>query len=78
MPTSLSPAQQARNRLGAAARRHDPPEVIARLRRELEAANLTEAIAAARRRVATWPTFTEAQISRVDAQLRGGSDEQAT
>ena len=42
MPSPQSAAQQARNALGAAARRGDPPEVIDHSDRELAEANLTD------------------------------------
>ena len=71
MPSPQSAAQQARNALGAAARRGDPPEVIDQLRRELAEANLTDAIIAARPKVSAWPLFTDDAIARLTLLLRG-------
>jgi hypothetical protein len=46
MAQPLTPTQLLRNRLGAATRRGDPPEIIAALRRELDQANIDAHLAA--------------------------------
>lgn len=78
MPTTRTPPQRARDALGAAVRRGDPPETIAQLRRELEAANLTAAIEAAREQVAPWPLFSDEKIAELTLLLRGEPNGQGT
>jgi hypothetical protein len=73
----LTEAEQARNRLAAAVRRGEPVEVIDQARRDLAEANLSDAIRRARPKVAAWPLFTDEQISRLTALLRGEPDGQA-
>jgi hypothetical protein len=72
MTRPRTPAEEARNRLAAAARRGDPPEVIEAARRDLAETVLTEHIRAVRARVATWPLLTDEQIARLTLLLRGG------
>ena len=69
MPASLTPAQQARNALGAAARRGDPPERIEQARRDLTEANLAAHI---REAVAAWPPLTAEQRQGLALLLNPG------
>lgn len=75
MSRPQSAAQQARNRLGAAARRNSTPEVIEQARRDLN-----EAVAADRIReaVAAWPPLTDEQRSRLALLLHPGAGDGAT
>lgn len=67
--TTLIPTQ-ARSRLAQAHRRHDPPEVIDRHRRDLAEANIAAAID---RALSTAPPLTDAQCDRLAARLRAAS-----
>jgi hypothetical protein len=71
MAQPQSAAQLARNALGAAVRRGDPPEVIDQARRDLAEIVLSDYIRKARDRVRSWPLLTDEKIARLTLLLRG-------